>query len=273
MFSFLIKKAFYDLWDNLFAVIILNAGYLIIFVIDYFIFILSSKFILALHLPVLLVYLISYIILLLMLMLIFVYSGAVSSILKDVANYQAPEIKNFFIYLKESYKASIKYTLIFWLFILLSYIAINFYSKLNINENIYLFKSFTLILVFWLILMSILSSQYYFPLQSNFDKKVFKNIKKMFLLFFDNIGFSIGLLIWSMVISILSIATFFIFLGPSAILLWQNVAFKLRVYKYEYLEKYPDTSRKNIPWDVLLATDQDKIGIRTLRNLIFPWKE
>ena len=121
--------------------------------------------------------------------------------------------------------------------------------------------------------MSILSAQFYFPLQSNFDKKVFKNIKKMFLIFFDNLGFSFGLLIGTIIISIISVTTFFIFIGPSAILLWQNVALKLRIYKYEYFEKYPDSTRKNIPWDVLLANDREKMGKRTLRNLIFPWKD
>jgi hypothetical protein len=273
MFSFLIKKSFYDLWDNLFAIILLNAGFFIIFILDYFIFVFSGKMVLTLHLPAILNYMISYVVLAFLITIFFVYCGVVSAYVKEIANYQAPEMKSFFTYLKESFKSSIIYSVLFSLFILISFIAVNFYSQLKINEGIYLFKSFILILIFWLILMTILSAQFFFPLQSNYDKKVMKNIKKMFLIFFDNIGFSFGLFISSIIISFISLVTFFIFFGPSAILLWQNEALKLRIYKYEYLEKYPEVSRRNIPWDVLLAIDQEKIGKRTLRNLIFPWKE
>ena len=99
MFLFLIKKTFYDLWDHLINIIILNIGFLVIFVFDYFIFILSHKLLISLHFPILLFYLITYIVFLLMIMLIFIYSGAASSILKDIADYQGAEMKNFFFIL------------------------------------------------------------------------------------------------------------------------------------------------------------------------------
>ena len=61
--------------------------------------------------------------------------------------------------------------------------------------------------------------------------------------------------------------------GISAVVLWISVGLKLRLYKYDYLEKNPEANRKKIPWDALLVADKDRVGKRTLRGMIFPWKE
>ena len=61
--------------------------------------------------------------------------------------------------------------------------------------------------------------------------------------------------------------------GLGAVLVWHNVALKLRLYKYDHLEQQPESNRKQIPWDALLVDDRDRVGKRTLRGMIFPWKE
>ena len=48
---------------------------------------------------------------------------------------------------------------------------------------------------------------------------------------------------------------------------------KLRLYKYDYLEENPDAKRNDIPWDALLIDERERVGKRTLRGMIFPWKE
>lgn len=69
------------------------------------------------------------------------------------------------------------------------------------------------------------------------------------------------------------------FLVPSfsGILLAWNNAFKLRMYKYDWIERHPEipiqVARKQIPWDELLQEDRETTGVRTIRNLIFPWKD
>jgi len=94
----------------------------------------------------------------------------------------------------------------------------------------------------------------------------------MFLLLLDNPLFTVGLLIGSLVVFVLSAFTAFLLPGLATILLWWNVALKLRLYKYDHLEKHPD-DRRHIPWDGLLAEDRDRVGKRTLKGMIFPWKE
>ena len=100
-----------------------------------------------------------------------------------------------------------------------------------------------------------------------------KNIKKIFLIFFDNTFFSLGVFIGSVVILAASSFTAFMLPGVGTIVLWVNAALKLRLYKYDYLEAHPEANRKKIPWDALLIDEKERVGKRTLRGMIFPWKE
>ena len=54
-------------------------------------------------------------------------------------------------------------------------------------------------------------------------------------------------------------------------------ALRLRLYKYDYLEKHPELTtkrdRKEIPWDELIQEDRDTLGPRKLRSFLFPWKD
>jgi hypothetical protein len=64
--------------------------------------------------------------------------------------------------------------------------------------------------------------------------------------------------------------------GAAGILLAQQNAFRLLMYKYDWLETQSEEeylkARKNVPWDELLAEDMESLGPRTFRNFIFPWK-
>jgi hypothetical protein len=61
--------------------------------------------------------------------------------------------------------------------------------------------------------------------------------------------------------------------GITVVLLAHQVALKLRLYKYDYLEANTEVNRKNIPWAELLYDEKEKIGTRTIKGMIFPWKE
>jgi hypothetical protein len=61
--------------------------------------------------------------------------------------------------------------------------------------------------------------------------------------------------------------------GIGGILLWHQVAANSDFTKYEYLEQHPEANRTPVPWDTLLHDERERVGKRTLRNTIFPWKE
>jgi hypothetical protein len=119
----------------------------------------------------------------------------------------------------------------------------------------------------------VLSAQYFFPIQSRLDRKFRKIFRKTFLVFFDNPGFSIGLLICALIVVTISAFTALLLPGLATVLLWWNVAFKLRLYKYDWIEQNPGANRRKVPWDALLVADRERVGKRTLRGMIFPWKE
>ncbi|HVP19812.1 MAG TPA: hypothetical protein VMU36_12520, partial [Spirochaetia bacterium] len=89
----------------------------------------------------------------------------------------------------------------------------------------------------------------------------------------DNPGFSIGLAICALIVAGVSVFTAFLLPGFATVLLWWNVAAKLRLYKYDWLEQNPGADRRRVPWDALLVEDRERVGKRTLRGMIFPWRE
>ena len=129
------------------------------------------------------------------------------------------------------------------------------------------------VILLWVTVGWVLAAQFFFPIQSRLERNPRKMLRKMMLLFFDNTGLMILLAVGALATLLASVFTGGILPGLGAILVWHNVALKLRLYKYDYMEQHPEASRKDIPWDALLVDDRDRVGKRTLRGMIFPWKE
>jgi hypothetical protein len=257
MFGFLIKKAFFDMWDNLLGIIILNLGFLLPGAIVAF----SMNWLNQGRL------ILGYLTLGSGLAVLFVYSGVVSSMTSMIADYKRPGIGDFLPALKATYPSSLLFALLNFAVVALSQLAFRFYGGLESFVGP-LASSF----IFWILLFWILATQYFYSIQARLDKKFRKIIRKMFLLLLDNPLFTVGLFIGTVLSFVLSFINAFLILGLASILLWWNVALKLRLYKYDYLEEHPE-ARRNIPWDALLVEDRERVGKRTLRGMIFPWKE
>jgi hypothetical protein len=257
MFGFLIKKAFFDMWDNLFRIIIMNIGYIAVFAIF---FLLAP---LVTSLPVLFFGVVA-----LGIAALSVYTGAVSRMCADIADYRQPGFADFFRFLRESLPSSLLYALVLTVYTLVVWYAFQFYGGMKS-----LLGPLAVALLFWVTVACVFASQYFFPIQSRLDRKFRKIFRKSFLVFFDNPGFSIGLLICALIVLIVSFFTALLLPGISTLLLWWNIAFKLRLYKYDWLEQNPGAKRRQVPWDALLVEDRERVGKRTLKGMIFPWKE
>jgi len=150
-------------------------------------------------------------------------------------------------------------------------IIIPFYLQINSPVGILLAAA-----VFWTFALSLVSFQFFFAIRARLDTKPAKIIKKCFIIFFDNPGFSIISLSCIMIMLILSVIPPFLFPGPAGIILFLDEALRLRLLKYDWLETNNDpalTRRRKIPWDVILSEEREKTGTRTLKNFIFPWKD
>jgi uncharacterized membrane protein YesL len=257
MFGFLIKKAFFDMWDNLFRIIIMNLGYIAVLGIF---FLLAPLFFTVLPL--------FFITLAIGIAVLVVYTGAVGKMCSEIADYRQPGFADFWRFVKETYPSSLLLALVVTAYVFIVSVAFQFYGGMKSIAG-----PLAVALLFWVTVAGVFAAQYFFPIQARLDRKFRKIIRKTFLLFFDNPGSSIALLLCALVILVASVFTALLLPGIATILLWWNVAFKLRLYKYDWLEQNPGANRRRIPWDALLVEDRERVGKRTLKGMIFPWKE
>lgn len=258
MIAFLIKKTFFDMWDNLYRFMFMNLLYIALVIGTVMIpFKIQSGTSM-------------YLLLFTCIILLYIYTGGVSHVCKEIADYNRPRLKDFITGIKATYKTSFIFGFISIIYIYLLIIIFRIYGTTGGSVGLIIVG-----ILFWINLLIFLSIMYFFPVQSRLDKRFLKIIKKSVYLFFDNTLLSIGLCISSLVIITVSSMTllFLFFFGPASIMLLLNVALKLRMYKYDYLEQNSDANKHQIPWNTLLEEEKEKVGKRTFKNFLFPWRD
>ncbi|MCL2130428.1 MAG: hypothetical protein FWH35_08750 [Treponema sp.] len=257
MIGFLIKKSFFDSWDNLFKIALINIGFIISLVIPVYIPTLLTA------VPVL-----GMAVIFIGILWCFVYNSAAALTLKAVSDYGTFGFGDFISNLKIVWP----FGLVFGLFVFLGFILITivmpFYFAMSSIIGLFLWA-----VILWTLIIGILALQFFFVIRSRLDKKIIKVIKKCFLIFFDNPGFCIVVLIINIFTFAVSLLTAFLFPGPAGILLFLDESLRLRLLKYDWLEANPDANRKKIPWDALLIEEREKTGTRSFKSFIFPWKD
>jgi hypothetical protein len=260
MIGFLIKKTFFDLWDNLFRVALLNLGFIISLAIPVFLPSLLSNSILTL------------VILIAGILWCSVYLAAAALSVKALSDYGGFGFGDFAKNLKAAWPAGLcmgAAILVLWAMVT---IIIPFY--LSINSIIGLLLG---AVIFWTLVLALLSLQFFFAIRARLDSKLIKVFKKCFIIFFDNPGFALFCLLHNVVVLVISALLAFLFPGPAGILLYIDEALRLRLLKYDWLEANPEpgpqSRRRKIPWDAILIEEREKTGTRSLKSFIFPWKD
>ena len=257
MIGFWIKKNFFDTWDNLFKVALLNIGFIASVAFPVFVPSLMES------VPPLAI-----LALLIGLLWCFVYLAAAALSLKVISDYGNFGFAEFFANLKIVWPFGLFLGGLVFLGYMLSAVVIPFYLSM---ESV--FGLFLAMIIFWTMIVSILALQFFFAIRSRLDTKLSKVIKKCFIIFFDNPMFCIFSLIYCIITLILSVFTAFLLPGPAGILLFLDEGLRLRLLKYDWIEANPEANKKEIPWDALLIEEREKTGSRSLKNFIFPWKD
>ena len=260
MIGFLVKKTFFDMWDNMFRVVLVNLG-----------------FIVSLAIPVLLPGVIPVPFLSIAVAAIGVlwccsYLAAAALSVRALSDYGVFGFAEFWANLKAGWPAGIIMGIAGFIFFIVIRIIIPFY--LNMNSLVGLLLG---AVIFWTLALALISFQFFFAIRARLDIKPQKIIKKCFIIFFDNPGFSIFSLLYTLVTLALSIIFALLLPGPAGLLLFLDEGLRLRLMKYDWLEANPlaadSPRRRPIPWDELLIEEREKTGTRTFRNFIFPWKD
>jgi hypothetical protein len=257
MIGFLLKKTFFDLWDNIFRIVLLNLG-----------FILSAAG------PILLLSMLTFIlplslgIMCIGILWCAVYLAGAALCLTRISDYRSFGFGDFFHNLRKALPAGLVLGGVVCMMVLLITIVIPFYLRLNSTLGLFLSA-----IIFWTLVIGILSLQFFPAAMARFDTKIIPVIKKCFLFFFDNPLFCIFSFIHNGIILVVSLFLAFLFPGPAGILLFLDEALRLRLLKYNWLRDIPAGIRKRIPWDTLLIDERERTGTRSLKNFIFPWKD
>ncbi|MDR0602517.1 MAG: hypothetical protein LBG42_09080 [Treponema sp.] len=262
MIGFLIKKTFFDLWDNLFRIALVNLGFI-------------ASLALPVFVPGLLISVpaLSLAVTLIGILWCCVYLSAAALSIKALSDYGSFGFGDFFGNLRAGVPAGLFMgVFIFVAFIMLT-VVMRFYLDLGS-----LFGLFLAAVIFWTLTAGILSFQFFFAVRSRLEGNLLKSAKKCFRIFFDNPGLAIFSLIHNIIILALSLFLALLFPGPGGILLYLDEALRLRLLKYDWLEANPADSpaearKRKIPWDEILIDERERTGTRSFKSFIFPWKD
>jgi len=258
VFFFLIKKAFFDGWDNLEILVIANFIFLIVcaaLIWPVFALVKPTSSLFFILLAIISVFGI-------------VLLGVISALMSTLADYRrvlwidVPEI------IKKTWAKSLILGAATVIFIIAAFLGITYYSSFKNLPGLV-----ASVITFWIVVGAYLTVLWYFPALSRLQGNFGKLLKKCVLLMLDN--FLLSLYLGFVVVPLFLIAwpiTAFSAFGPSGIQLYLNCALRLLLYKYRWLEENTKTKRKRVPWNEILIEEKEKIGQRTIKSMIFPWK-
>ncbi len=271
MFKFFLKKNFSDGWENFFFLILQNVFPLAFAVAAYYALRLISDVAPVLQYPMLII--------LAGIFSVIVFSCGMNA--AKIANYDAARFSLFFIAIKHVWKIGFSFGIFYATSILLLRFGISYYIRMFISTGSFIGILFTAILS-WFTLVCVIALQWFIPLYFLQDENNFsKCLKKSFIVFFDNAGFSVLVFVYNIILFILSLIVFTLFPGISGLVLSSTNALRLRLYKYDWIEEMNQKEpgfendrdkRSEVPWDELLQEDRETLGPLKLGSIIFPWK-
>lgn len=258
MFRFAFKKTFFDLWDHLFFALAVNLVFTLATLgLSSLSFLFQGLGALGLLIFVPLPFLLAA-----------VLGGLATFWARDIAVQGSAR----FVDLPAHFAASWKTSLVFglaWLVLAAGLLfGIPFYTNFNQIAG-FIFG----VVMAWLVFFGAGMSLYYPGLNAQVEPNLRKLVKKSFLVFLANPWASLMMAFVLVVSVVLTIVTLGFFPGILGISLWLQVCFKFLMAKYEWMEANPDEDHKKVPWATLLADDMEKVGPRSLKSMIFPWKD
>ena len=276
MYGFLFKKNFCDGWDNLLSVVLVN----VMFLLSMIGIVMLSALMTTLFdpetkgTPEMVFWLIQAAVLFLGIFIIMIYALAFGENAAKIARFDSASIIDFFKNIPGVVLDALLFAILVTVIVAISFFSISFYFQ---PERASIVNLFIGALLFWIDIIVALSLQWFVPIRCTFHNKFFKCIKKCFIIFMDNTGFSILMALYNLFLILLSILPIGFFPSVAGLEIAKLNAFRLRMYKYDYLEEHPELKtpreRRKIPWEELIYEDRETLGPRKLRSFLFPWKE
>jgi len=257
MIGFFIKKAFFDGWDNVLVLLVFNLGHVLLGMLSLFLPLSLG----AGPLPVLLIAAAG-------ISAMCVWQALAAFAMNEIADFKAPLLVHSLRRIKEAWKPGLALSLAIAVLLFSVLVGIPFYLSRGGFIGTLLAS-----LLFWLCLVILMAAQYFLPLYASRAGSLRRIAKLSLMMLADNPGFSMFLFLYSAVTLGLSILLAFLLPGIAGIGLLGADAVRLRMKKYLWLDNNPGADRKNPPWDSMLEEDRELLGKRSLKGMIFPWKD
>lgn len=274
MFNLFFRKNFYDGWDNVIYFFVPNL------IIDALVIICTA--IASLGVTVFKdAGFFLYIWILLSLVLICgssIVTLAWAEIAKEIADYGAVSMKDFFSYLKKCIFDGIKFGLTFFVITIGAVIGALYFLKPQ-DGSISFAGMLSGICYIWCAILIFLALSWYPSLRANLHNSYAKSLKKCFIILFDNTLLSLVLVIYNLFLTVISIIMLGIAPGMCGLELARANAMRLVLKKYDYLDDLDkkgeplNSKARRIPWKELLKDDYEANPIRSFKAFVFPWKE
>ena len=262
MILFYLKKNFCDGWDNFLFLVFFNVIMLIAMVGLWFAVSSTST------MPLL-----SISLLVISSSILAIPLFSISDACAAIADFKSVTIKDVIRNCKKVVKIGISFGLFISFIIFTIVVGLPFYFSMHAQDGSFLWLILGTVLL-WFVIITLLALQWFMPLYSQLGGGFKKNLKKSYILMFDNIIFTVFLGLYTIFIFAFSAIMAFLAPSVSGIILAENNALRLRMYKYDWIEENPEEAKstRRVPWDELIAEDKETVGIRTLKSFIFPWK-
>ena len=257
MIGFFIKKAFFDGWDNLIGMVLQNLIYIVLFgsfLATFYLLEISSVLFFTL--------------IVVLLLLTCIFLGGTSNVVFGYSNYEKEIWEPFGRGIRRNLKHSLLFFIVSVILFFIATLAIPFYASMS--NIIGMIVSVVLV---WVLVVVLFALPYYFPLMNLLPgDRPLKTFKKCFIILGDNLGFSLFFFLYNIIVVAFSVCTMGMIPGACGYMLASQDAMKLLMFKYDYLEEHPDANRRKLAWNELLYDEKEKVGPRSLKSMIFPWK-
>ena len=257
MIGFFIKKAFFDGWDNLISMVLFNLMYVALLMLClYAVSAIPSSAVLFITIFA----------------GVFIFSllmGGTAAAALGWSDYRSGSWASFRQGIGRNIRHSLLFCLILLLFIFNIVLIIPFYV-----QSIGGVPGFIISLIlFWMEIAIALTLPFYFPLMNLLPAdRPLKTLKKCFIILLDNLGFSIFFFIYNLILVAVSVFTIGLVPGMTGLQLLAQDGMKLVMMKYDWLDANPGADRRHLPWADILFEEKEKVGPRSLKSMIFPWK-
>jgi hypothetical protein len=240
MFGCAIKKAFYDFWDNLYTVFVFNLIFVMLGTLVVFYLLMPHGLIFTVIVAIIGFVLLSH------------FIAAQFLFFMEIAYFETLTFKEIFGKIAETWKVNLVISLVYAGIITLVITGVPFY--LSARGSIGIIGTGVLLGTSALISIILI---FFYPFYVQFDGKIIRSFIASTRFVSDNAFFVFGVIIGLGVIAGISSFTSMLFPGPGAMIVWVCGCFKLRMYKYEYLEKNSDADNV-IPWNDILEKEREQ---------------